>query len=52
MPGFKNVKEETVSGEVDFGTAENYWLNRTEMSESTISLLNKTDEATAKKNKR
>ena len=47
--GFKNVKEETVSGEVDFGTAENYWLNRTEMSESTISLLNKADEATRKK---
>ena len=47
--GFKNVKEETVSGEADFGTAENYWLNRTEMSESTISLLNKADEATRKK---
>ena len=47
--GFKNVKEEIVSGKVDFGTAENYWLNRTEMSESTISLLNKTDEATRKK---
>jgi ubiquinone/menaquinone biosynthesis C-methylase UbiE len=47
--GFKNVKEETVSGEVDFGTAENYWLNRTEMSEATISLLNKTDEVTSKK---
>jgi ubiquinone/menaquinone biosynthesis C-methylase UbiE len=47
--GFKNVKEETVYGKVDFGTAENYWLNRTEMSETTISLLNKTDEATRKK---
>jgi ubiquinone/menaquinone biosynthesis C-methylase UbiE len=47
--GFKNAKEETVSGEADFGTAENYWLNRTEMSESTISLLNKADEATRKK---
>ena len=47
--GFKNVKEETVSGTMDFGTAENYWLNRTEMSESTISLLNKADEATRKK---
>jgi ubiquinone/menaquinone biosynthesis C-methylase UbiE len=47
--GFKNAKEETVSGNVDFGTAENYWLNRTEMSESTISLLNKADEATRKK---
>jgi ubiquinone/menaquinone biosynthesis C-methylase UbiE len=47
--GFKNIKEETVSGTVDFGTAENYWLNRTEMSESTISLLDKVDEATRKK---
>ena len=47
--GFKNVKEETVSGKIDFETPENYWLNRTEMSESTISLLNKADEATRKK---
>ena len=47
--GFKNVKEETVSGKADFGTAENYWLNRTEMSEGTISALNKADEATRKK---
>ncbi|MBV9960864.1 MAG: methyltransferase domain-containing protein [Parafilimonas sp.] len=46
--GFKNVKEETISGKIDFGTPENYWLNRTEMSESTISALNKTDEATRK----
>ena len=46
--GFKNVKEETVAGKVDFGTPENYWLNRTEMSESTISLLSKADEATRK----
>ncbi|MEP6682427.1 MAG: class I SAM-dependent methyltransferase [Parafilimonas sp.] len=47
--GFKNVKEEIISGKLDFETAENYWLNRTEMSESTISSLNKTDEATRKK---
>ena len=47
--GFKNVKEETISGKIDFETAENYWLNRTEISESTISALNKADEATRKK---
>ena len=47
--GFKNVKEETISGTIDFGTAENYWLNRTEMSDSTMSALNKVDEATRKK---
>ena len=47
--GFKNVKEEAVSGKLDFETAENYWLNRTEMSEGTISALNKADEATRKK---
>lgn len=47
--GFKNIKEETVSGELDFGDAENYWLNRTEMSEVTISALNKVNEATRKK---
>jgi ubiquinone/menaquinone biosynthesis C-methylase UbiE len=46
--GFKNVKEETIHGTLDFGTAENYWLNRTEISEGIISLLNKTDEATRK----
>ena len=47
--GFKNVKEETISGKVDFGTAENYWLNRTEMSEAAISLLKTADEITINK---
>ena len=47
--GFKNIKEKTVSGKLDFGDAENYWLNRTEMSEATISSLNRVDEATRKK---
>lgn len=47
--GFKNVKEETVSGKIDFGTPENYWLNRTEMSESTVSAISKIDDATRKK---
>ena len=47
--GFKNVKEDTLSGTLDFGATENYWLNRTEMSEGTISALSKTDEATRKK---
>jgi ubiquinone/menaquinone biosynthesis C-methylase UbiE len=47
--GFKNVKEETISGKIDFETSQNYWLNRTEMSETTISLLNKVDEVTINK---
>jgi ubiquinone/menaquinone biosynthesis C-methylase UbiE len=47
--GFKNVKEETISGTVDFGTAENYWLNRTEMSEPVVNLLSKASEETRKK---
>ena len=47
--GFKNVKEETVSGKIDFGTSETYWLNRTEMSESVVSLLNNINEATRNK---
>jgi ubiquinone/menaquinone biosynthesis C-methylase UbiE len=47
--GFKNVKEEIISGKIDFETAQNYWLNRTEMSETTISLLNKVDEVTINK---
>ena len=47
--GFKNVNEETISGKVDFETAENYWLNRTEMSEAAISLLSKADEVTINK---
>jgi len=42
--GFKNVNEETIYGTVDFGTAENYWLNRTEMSEPVVNLLSKTSE--------
>ena len=47
--GFQNVNEETISGTVDFGTAENYWLNRTEMSEPVVNLLSKTSEETRKK---
>lgn len=47
--GFKNVKEEIISGKVNFETAENYWLNRTEMSEAAISLLSQADEATVNK---
>ena len=47
--GFKNVKEETISGELDFGTAENYWLNRTEMSEPIVNSLSKVNEATREK---
>ena len=47
--GFKNAHEETIAGTVDFGTAENYWLNRTEISESVVSLLNKASEETRKK---
>jgi hypothetical protein len=44
--GFKNVQLETISGTVNFGTAENYWLNRTEMSEPIVNLLSKETEAT------
>ena len=47
--GFKNVNEETISGKIDFGTAENYWLNRTEMSEAVVNSLSKTSEETRKK---
>ena len=43
------MKEETISGKIDFGTSQNYWLNRTEMSEATISQLKKADEATINK---
>ena len=47
--GFKNVKEKIISGKIDFETSQNYWLNKTEMSETTISLLNKADEDTINK---
>jgi len=47
--GFNNVKEETIFGTIDFESAENYWLNRTEMSESVIALLSKTTEETRNK---
>jgi ubiquinone/menaquinone biosynthesis C-methylase UbiE len=47
--GFKNVIDETISGTVDFGTAENYWLNRTEMSEPIVNALSKETEATYNK---
>ncbi|HET7003044.1 MAG TPA: methyltransferase domain-containing protein [Puia sp.] len=42
--GFKNIHEETISGTVDFRTAENYWLNRSEMSEPVVNLLSKSGE--------
>jgi ubiquinone/menaquinone biosynthesis C-methylase UbiE len=47
--GFKNVNEETIFSTVDFGTAENYWLNRTEMSESVVQLLSTLSEEERKK---
>ena len=47
--GFKNVNEETISSTVDFGTAENYWLNRTEMSEPVVNLLSGASEETRNK---
>lgn len=47
--GFKNVHEETIYGTVDFDTAENYWLNRTEMSEPVVKLLSTASEETRKK---
>jgi ubiquinone/menaquinone biosynthesis C-methylase UbiE len=47
--GFKNVNEETIYGTLDFETAENYWLNRTEISETIINLLSKVGAATRKK---
>jgi ubiquinone/menaquinone biosynthesis C-methylase UbiE len=47
--GFKNVREEIVSGKLNYETPENYWTNRTEMSESIISSLSKIDEAARKK---
>jgi len=46
--GFKNVNEEIISGKIDFGTAENYWLNRTEMSEPVVKLLNSVSEEKCK----
>jgi ubiquinone/menaquinone biosynthesis C-methylase UbiE len=47
--GFKNVKEETIFGKVDFETIENYWQNRTEISEPIVNALSKIDEAAHKK---
>ncbi len=47
--GFKNVTEKTISGTIDFGTAENYWLNRTEMSEAVVNSLSMASEETRKK---
>jgi ubiquinone/menaquinone biosynthesis C-methylase UbiE len=47
--GFKNVKEETISGKLDFKTAENYWLNRTEISEQIVNLLSNLHESTRDK---
>jgi ubiquinone/menaquinone biosynthesis C-methylase UbiE len=44
--GFKHTGEQELNGKVDFIDADTYWRNRTELSESMIALLNKTDDAT------
>lgn len=47
--GFKNVHEQNIPGLLDFGTAENYWMNRTEMSEPMVKLMSELDESTREK---
>jgi ubiquinone/menaquinone biosynthesis C-methylase UbiE len=44
--GFKHVREQEVTGKVDFIDADTYWQNRTDISESVIAALAKLDEAT------
>jgi ubiquinone/menaquinone biosynthesis C-methylase UbiE len=44
--GFQHVSEQPVSGTIDFGTAENYWQNRTEMSEPVVKILSEASEET------
>ncbi len=47
--GFKKVNQENISGKIDFGTREKYWLNRTEMSEPVVKLLSNASKETRQK---
>ncbi|MFI5161295.1 MAG: class I SAM-dependent methyltransferase [Sphingobacteriales bacterium] len=44
--GFTHVGDKDIDSKVDFVDAENYWLNRTELSESVIVALSNADETT------
>lgn len=44
--GFKQAREQELTGKVDFIDADTYWRNRTELSETIIAALAKADEAT------
>lgn len=44
--GFKNVTEQEVRGQVDYGTAETYWQMMTEVAAPVVMGLSQADEAT------
>jgi len=44
--GFKHVRNQELTGQVDFINADVYWRNRTELSETLVAALAKLDEAT------
>jgi ubiquinone/menaquinone biosynthesis C-methylase UbiE len=46
--GFKNVKEETLSDKIDYGSAERYWQFMTDVVAPVVNALSKTDESTRK----
>jgi len=49
--GFTKVKEETIAGKVDYGTADEYWRCTNDMAASVAGALAKADDAAKKKMK-
>ncbi len=47
--GFKNVKEESVSGKLDYESTEEYWQIMNDVAAPVVNALSKTDEATRSK---
>lgn len=47
--GFKNVQEKNISGKIDFGSADKYWQNMTEIAAPVVGALSKVDDDVRKK---
>ncbi|MEP6948299.1 MAG: class I SAM-dependent methyltransferase [Ginsengibacter sp.] len=47
--GFKDIKEETISGKVDYGTADVYWECMNDVAAPVVGALSKASDATKKK---
>ncbi|MEP6467256.1 MAG: class I SAM-dependent methyltransferase [Parafilimonas sp.] len=47
--GFRNVKEETITGKIIYDSIDDYWLNMNEIAAPVVGALSKADDATRQK---